>query len=139
MAHSLTIQLSDVVYQYLQKVSTFTKQPLEALVQQSVEGNLPPRITNTPFELQQELLAMQTDSVQELQKIANSQCTLFDTNRHLELLEKNSAGAITPAEQIELAALRQQADRLMVRKAYAWALLRWHGQPIPKLEDIALN
>jgi hypothetical protein len=41
---------------------------------------------------------------------------------------------ITSAERAELAVLREQADQLMLRKAYAWALLRWRGYPMPALE-----
>jgi hypothetical protein len=52
---------------------------------------------------------------------------------------KNAHTTLTPAERAELAALRNQADRSMVRKAYAWALLRWRGYPLPNLDEIPLN
>jgi len=50
-------------------------------------------------------------------------------------LEKNQNGSITPEERQELSHLRLAADRLMVRKAYAWSLLRWRGIPIPALNE----
>ena len=33
-------------------------------------------------------------------------------------------------------ALRQAADALMIRKAYAWAVLKWHGVPIPAIDSL---
>jgi hypothetical protein len=42
-------------------------------------------------------------------------------------------------ERVELVTLREQADQRMLRKAYAWALLRWRGYPVPALDDIAVN
>jgi hypothetical protein len=46
---------------------------------------------------------------------------------------------ISPPEQDELAALRLAADRLMLRKAYAWSVLRWRGQPVPTLDELPLE
>ena len=57
----------------------------------------------------------------------------------MALLEKNSAGTLSAVEQEELATLRLAADRLMLRKAYAWAVLRWRGQPVPELDDLPLE
>jgi hypothetical protein len=54
------------------------------------------------------------------------------------LLEKNK-GEITSEERLELAELRIEADRLMLRKAYAWAVLRWRGQSIPALNELPLD
>ena len=58
---------------------------------------------------------------------------------HLALLEKNQAASITPEERQELSALRVAADRLMVRKAYAWAILRWRGHPVPALHELPVE
>jgi hypothetical protein len=62
--------------------------------------------------------------------------SLAQQEHHLALLEKNSASEITSSEQNELAALRLAADRLMLRKAYAWAVLRWLGHPAPSLNEL---
>lgn len=59
--------------------------------------------------------------------------------RHLVLLEKNRTGSMTPEERQELADLRVEADRLMVRKAYAWAILRWRGHRGPPVEELPLE
>lgn len=139
MNRSLTVELPEATFEYLQQIASFSRQPLDQLARQSIEGNLPPSVANAPAELQPELLSMQTLSVAELQRIAHSRISAVRQARHLELLEKNSDNSITPRERDELAALRMEADRLMLRKARAWSLLRWRGQPIPPLEDLPLD
>ena len=49
---SITFQLSDPVYRYLQQVAAITKRPLEQLVRQSVEGNLPPSVASASQAMQ---------------------------------------------------------------------------------------
>lgn len=134
----VSVTLPQPILQYLQEVAAATQQSLEQIVLQSLEGNLPPPVTNAPSEMQAELLAMQTLPVTELRQIASSQIPPAQQARHLDLLEKNKSD-ITPEEQEELAALRLDADHLMLRKAYAWAVLRWRGQPIPALGDLPLD
>ena len=51
--------------------------------------------------------------------------------RYQELLDKNADGTLTEVERNELTQLRTEADRSMLRKAYAAALLRWRGHKIP--------
>jgi hypothetical protein len=112
---------------------------LEQLAQQSIVGNLPPSVATMPSEMCDELLALQNAPVTKLIQVANSQVSPAQQARHLELLEKNSADMISPPEQDELAALRLAADRLMLRKAYAWSVLRWRGQPVPTLDELPLE
>jgi hypothetical protein len=139
MGYTLTLTLPRPVFERLQGMAEATRQPLEQIIRQSIEGNLPPDVSDAPAEMQGELLLLQTLSVAELEQIALSQIPAESQARHLALLERNSAGELTLQERRELARLRQEADQLMVRKAYAWALLRWHGRPMPALHEIPLN
>jgi hypothetical protein len=139
MTQSLTITLSDPIYRYLQEVAVNTKQPLEQVVQQSIAGNLPPRLPDAPHELQLELLAMQQLSLQQLRTIAEGQISPQEQQLHLDLLEKNSRSMMTAEERRQLETVRTAADRLMVRKAYAWALLRWRGVSLPRLDDLPVD
>ncbi len=95
MTQALLVTLSDTVYQHLQQISTMTKQLLEQLVRQSIEGNLPPAISNASPEIQQELLTMQLLSAKELRQIAESQISTEQQARHVKLLEKNSTNRIS--------------------------------------------
>ena len=47
--------------------------------------------------------------------------------RHEHLLSKNQDGALTESERAELTRLRMAADRLVLRRSYALALLKWRG------------
>jgi hypothetical protein len=135
----VTLQLPEPILRYFRQLSLATHRPLEQLLRQSVEGNLPPSVDTMPTEMRDELLALQTLAVEELSRIAASQAPAKKQARHLELLERSRLGAVSPAEQDELAALRVAADRLMLRKAYAWAVLRWRGYPIPPLAELPLE
>lgn len=136
---SVTLQLPEPIYRYLQQVAAATQRPLEQLAEQSLVGNLPPSITSMPADMQRDLLTLQAAPTKKLKQMALSQIAPAQQARHLALLEKNSAGTILPTEQEELAALRLAADHLMVQKAYAWAVLRWHGQPVPELDELPVE
>jgi len=137
-SQSLTLDLPQPIFKHLQEIAAATQQSLEQVALQSLEGNLPPTVANAPPEMQAELLALQTLSVEELKQIATHQIPPVQQARHFALLEKNK-GEITSEERLELAELRMEADRLMLRKAYAWAVLRWRGQSIPALNELPLD
>lgn len=120
----------------LMRIASATHQPIEALVTQSVLSNLPPSVDNVPSELQADLLAMQTLDTEELYAIAQAQAQVKQCDRQAELLERNKDNQLTPTEQQELTQLRQAADHLMLRKAYAWSLIRWRGHKLPALNDL---
>lgn len=137
--HQLTIELPEPVFRLLTQMAELTQQSPEILAAQSVVGNLPPSVDNTPAEMQTELLTMQQLAVDQLLEVADSQIPFQQQERHLALLEKNSNASITPVERGELADLRLSADRLMIRKAYAWTILRWRGHPVPTLNELPLR
>jgi hypothetical protein len=132
----VTIELPEPVFRQLMRLAEAAHQPVEAIVAQSVMSNLPPSADNAPPELQPELLRMQELSTDELFDIAQAQAEPSQHSRHTELLSRNAEGLLTLEEQQELSALRQAADLLMLRKAYAWSLLRWRGQRIPALKEM---
>lgn len=123
----VTVELPQAIFQQLARIASATQQPLEVLAAQSIVSNLPPTPDNAPVEIQAELLQMQTWDSKELLSITQSQITSQQQQRHIELLEKNQNGELTPTERQELSNLRIAADRLMLQKAYAWSVLRWRG------------
>ncbi len=136
---TLTVPLPEPVYRYLKQIAIATRRPVEQVAQESIVGNLPPSVATMPAEMQGELLKFQVMPLDELQRVAASQMSPAQQARHQQLLDKNTAGTLTPAERGELVELRTMADRLMLRKAYAWAVLRWRGQPIPALNELPLE
>ncbi len=136
---SLTIELLMPVYQQLASIAASTKQSMEAIVLQSISGNLPPSVENMPVSIQPELLAMQTQDNEKLLITAHSRIPTKQQERHQDLLDKHSSDSINPEEKLELSQLRQNADSLMVRKAYAWSILRWRGHRVPSLQDLPVS
>lgn len=132
----VTIDLPEAVFRQLLRVAEATHQSVEVLAAQSVISNLPPSVDSSSPELQPEFLRMQSLTNEELLAIAQAQVERSRFERHTELLEKNEAGLLTPQERQELTALRQAADHLMLRKAYAWSLFRWRGQRVPTLQEM---
>lgn len=134
----VTIELPDAIFHRFVQIAEATQQPLEDLIAQSVVSNLPPSAENAPIELRAELTEMQTLSVDELLAIAQAQADPTQHGYHVQLLENNQVGELAPEDQKELDSLRQAADRLMLRKAYAWSILRWKGHRIPPLKELAV-
>ena len=64
-------------------------------------------------------------------QIVRSCKTADQMERYNELLERNSSGNITDAEQLELIKLRHEADRFMLCIAQAAVLLCWRGHHVP--------
>jgi hypothetical protein len=132
-SQQITIELPEMILRQLTLLAEATHQSVESLVSQSVLSNLPPATDTAPPELQPEFLMMQTLSIEGLKAIAQTQVELGQHERHVELLRKNEDDQLMPEERQELTALREAADQLMLRKAYAWSLLRWRGQRIPAI------
>ena len=78
---------------------------------------------------------METLSDEELWKIAESRLPPVDQRRLARLLRKG-AGELQEREQKTLARLREETDRLTLRKSYAYLLLKFRGHRIPSLREI---
>lgn len=87
----------------------------------------PPAWDDVPAEFQADLAAMDRLDDAALWQIARSRKSPAEMSRYDELLEQNQDGLLNDSEQLELQSLRQEADRFMLRKAHAAALLRWRG------------
>jgi len=136
--HRVTIELPEPVYRLLADIAAASHQSLESLATQSIKGNLPPSVETAPVNLQDDLKAMQSLPIEALLTIANEQVGPDQAMRHAHLLELNSHQGLRPEERHELSQLRLDADQLMIRKAYAWALLRWRGHRVPHLGELPL-
>jgi hypothetical protein len=134
---AITIDLPEAIVQQLIRLAEITRQPIESLVAQSVVSNLPPMMETASPEMQRELLNLQTLSIEDLLTIANSQIDPTMHQQHVELLSKNQQGTLTAPERGTLMEYQDLCDRLMLRKAYAWSVLRWRGHPIPAIKDLA--
>jgi hypothetical protein len=133
----LIVQLPDQIYRRLEHMAQEIHQPLETVVLTSITGNLPPSLDDVPVDLRDDLGALQTMDDDALWAVARSKFTPAQQTRLEALLARNSAGLLTGTEREELRWLGEESDRLNLRKAQAYALLRWRGFPLLPLDDQA--
>ncbi|MTJ47902.1 hypothetical protein [Dolichospermum sp. UHCC 0259] len=98
--------------------------------------NAPPAVDYAPLELQGELIAIQELTIEELLNIARSQIPESQQELHFQLLEKNQNNQLSESDKLLLKSLRVSADYLMLKKAYAYALLKWKGFSLPDFEQL---
>ncbi|MBO1047484.1 MAG: hypothetical protein HEQ10_06915 [Dolichospermum sp. DEX182a] len=98
--------------------------------------NAPPAVDYAPLELQGELIAMQELTIEELLTIAQSQIPESQQELHFQLLEKNQNNQLSESDRLLLKSLRVSADYSMLKKAYAYALLKWKGFSVPDFEQL---
>lgn len=101
----------------------------------AVAVGCPPNWEDVPAEFQADLAALERLNDEALWQIAGSRFDA-DMERHQELLDRNAAGTLTDVEQRELMQRRMEADRFMLRKGYAAALLRWRGHKLPPADKM---
>ena len=92
---------------------------------------VPPSWEDAPAEFQADLAALDRLDDDTLWHIARQRQTAAEMGRYQDLLEKNANVTLSDAERAELTHLRTAADRFMLQKVQAAALLRWRGHPMP--------
>jgi len=131
----LTVRIPDQVYRLLKDMAQEIDQSLETIVLTSITGNLPPSLDDLPTDIREELRTLQTLDDDALWAVARSELPPAQQARLKVLLARNSAGTLADSEQEELNQMGEEIDRLNLRKAQAYALLRWRGFPLPSLDD----
>ncbi len=130
-ATSVTLQLPEYLYVRLQHAAQAMRQPLNEVLVRAVEVGSPPVWDDVPAAFQADLAALDRLDDESLWRVARSTQLDQDASRYQDLLDKNANGIITAGERAELTDLRIEADRFMLRKAHAAALLRWRGHQVP--------
>ncbi len=130
-AQMINIQLPSEIYQRLKRVATATNQPLEAVLVQTLRGNLPPSIDDISPDLRHLVIDLQPLSDETLWEIVKAPLPATQWRRHERLLRKAQKESLTVAEQSELSSDRTAADQYVTRRSYALALLKWRGYTIP--------
>lgn len=135
MSISVTVPISPSVYRLAQKTSQAVSRSVEQILADVISA-ASPLTDDSPLALQAELddLALMSDD--DLWKIARSVFPTGQRRKYDRLLDKNSVGKLTPAEREQLRNLRLESERLMLRKAHAYTLLKWRGHILPALDKI---
>jgi hypothetical protein len=111
---AVTIQIPDSVYQRLNEVAEASGWTLEAVILQSVRAGMPPLLKKVPDKFHAELLALNKMDDQALWEIGHGDRSFDDSGE------------------------ARQADLGTLRRAYAYALLRWRGHPLPDPHEFLL-
>jgi hypothetical protein len=130
---TITLQIPQILYQRLVNTAHAQRRPIEEVIVHALQVGSPPAWDDVPEEFQADIAALDKLDDSGLWQILRSCKTAEQMERYDWLLERNSSGNITDAEQLELIKLRQETDRFMLCKAQAAVLLRWRGHHVPSV------
>lgn len=136
MTQTITLNLPEEVHEHLKQTADALQQPIETVLVQAIRAGLPPSVADVPPEHREEFQAMARLSDQELWNIAQSTLPKAKQLQLSRLLRKNAAGILTEKEHRKLEALHREADLITLRKAHAYALLKWRNRRIPTLDAL---
>jgi hypothetical protein len=131
----VTLKLPEEIYERVRRAAKGMKQPVEkALV--SIVKAATPSLEKVPLEYRPELEAMEDLADEDLWEAAESVLAPAQERQLANLLDKNQRHHLTEREQRQLSALRAAADSLMLRRSYAYLLLKYRGHRVPNLTDL---
>jgi len=132
----INLELPSALYQRLVEAAEASQQSLTEVVIQSIQTGLPPSLAQVPDRFRDDLRALNRFGDDVLWNVAVSDLAGDKVELYEQLLVKSQQEQLEEDEQHLLATLREEADLLMLRRAYAAALLKWRGHRIPTLADI---
>ncbi len=132
----VALPLPEDLYLRFQQTAQATRQSLIDVLLHAVQIGSPPRWEDAPAAFQAEVAALERLDDDALWRVARSRVAPVDADRMQELLDQNADDLLTQIERSELERLSWEADRLMLTKAHAAALLRWRGHVLPPAEKL---
>lgn len=123
MTDQIILTIPEEISALARQIAKTTDQPVEAVLIDHLKTLTAP----LPLEIQGELDALHHLSDDALWTIAREQMPDDVQAYAHSLMDKNSRGTISDEEYAELGRLVERADRLMLRKAEASAILRERG------------
>jgi hypothetical protein len=131
----LTLEFPEDVYERVRRTAKGMNQPLEKALVNIVRAATP-SLEKVPAEYRADLETMEDLGDEALWRIAQSRPTPVKQRRLDSLLDKNQREELTDRERQALRMLRAEGDRLMLRRSYAYLLLKYRGHQLPKLGDL---
>jgi hypothetical protein len=132
----INLELPPALYQRLVEIAEASRQPLTDIVIQSIQTGLPPGLEHVPERFRDDLKALNQLGDDLLLDVVNRDLAKEKAELYEQLLAKNQQGTLAENERQTLDTLREEADLLMLRRAYAAALLKWRGHRVPTLADM---
>lgn len=136
---TITVQLPDQLYRRLMEKAHTSHQGLDEVVMQTIRAGMPPSLEPVPARFRTDLEALDQMSDEMLWQIGRADLEEDKAALYQNLLRKNQRDELTNEERDTLTALREEADLLMLRRAYASALLNWRGRHTPIPNQFALQ
>lgn len=133
---TVAIHIPESLYQRLERLATLTNHSLEQVVVQTLAASVPPLPDDVPDSMREGLIALEALDDAALWQVAHAMIRPEQQEAFFQLREQRQAGTITDDGRATLAQLQQDADQLMLRKAYAYVLLKWRGHRLPTLEEL---
>ncbi|RLT34506.1 MAG: hypothetical protein DWI57_16455 [Chloroflexi bacterium] len=127
---SLTITLPETIVRRLRQAAQSMQVSIGDVLAQTIQGNLPPALVDLPDDMQKESILLQNADNATLWRIARESLPAAQQEMLEELLERNREETLSVQEAEKLAHLREIIDRLVMRRSYALALLKWRGHTI---------
>lgn len=127
---SLTITLPETIVKRLQQAAQSMQVSVGDVLSQTIQGNLPPALADLPDDMQKQSILLQTADNTTLWRIARDSLPAAQQELLEDLLERNREEVLSAKEAEELAHLREITDRLVLRRSYALALLKWRGHSV---------
>jgi hypothetical protein len=131
---AITVELPEEVYRHVKRAAEGMKRPVERVLASIVKGATP-SLEKVPAQYRPDLESLETLGDEELWKIAESRLSA-EHQRRLARLGKTQSGSLKDREKQTLSRLRDEADRLTLRKSYAYLLLKYRGHRIPSLAEV---
>jgi hypothetical protein len=133
---AITLHLPNSLYTHLEQTARAAKRSLNDILLQTIKVGSPPRWDDVSAEFQPDLAALHHLDDGTLWKIARSYQREKEMAHYYMLLDKNASDSLSANERQELDSLRTEADRFMLRKAHAAALLKWRGNFVPPAKKL---
>lgn len=115
--HVVNLTLPESIYEPLQQIAVATGMSLDEVVVQTLKGGMPPSLRKVPAAFHEELLSLnKMDDIQ-----------LWD------VIQGKEKSRSKYDEEHEM------ADFPMLRRAYAFSLLKWRGHPVPSPQEMMLE
>ena len=135
MTETVVLQIPEALYQRLSIAAGATQRSIEDVILQALQIGSPPTWKDVSEEFQTDLASLDRCDDDSLWQIAHSKKTHLEMERYEALLSKQQNTELTPAEKLELDTLRTDADRFMLRKSQAAAILKWRGHNVSRLSS----
>jgi hypothetical protein len=134
---TVILELPEAVYRRAERTARTTERAVESVLVDALHTTLPPPLDQGPAEWREGLEVLETLSTSALLQVARERLTAAQVRQYDRLLEKNRQGTLTSRERARLTQLHHVPDRIMLRRARAYILLKWRGHSVAEIIESA--